>query len=47
MYHSGGGVDNGGGYAYVGKNAYGESQYFSLSYAVKLKTTLQKTIKKH
>lgn len=27
------------------KNAYGESQYFSLSCEVK--TTLQKTIKKH
>lgn len=37
MYHFGGGMDNGGGYAYVGEKAYGESQYFPLSYAVKLK----------
>ena len=46
MYHSGGGVGNGGGYAYVGKKCIWRISVFFSQLCCEVKTTLQKTIKK-
>ena len=44
MYHLGGDVDNGGGWACVGEGIYGKSLYLLLSFSVDLKLLLKKSL---